>query len=108
LPPHNRDHPSGGHFNGTYAPVGEPSTASRADDRLQIPASKLQANYETFRVSANITNQESVHAPRSEIEPITCHELLNKFVPVDEIIEAPNREKVIEICSRFDLEFKSV
>ena len=29
--PHNRDRPSGGHFNGTYAPVREPSTASIAD-----------------------------------------------------------------------------
>jgi ABC-type uncharacterized transport system substrate-binding protein len=28
--PQNRDRPSGDHFNGTYAPVGEPSTASEA------------------------------------------------------------------------------
>jgi hypothetical protein len=33
LAPHNHDRPSGGRFNGTYAPVGEPSTASKADDR---------------------------------------------------------------------------
>jgi hypothetical protein len=29
--PHHRDHPSGGRFNGTYAPVREPSTASGTD-----------------------------------------------------------------------------
>src|SRR5262244_1736641 len=29
--PHNRDRPSGDHFNGTYVPMGEPSTASDAD-----------------------------------------------------------------------------
>src|SRR5262249_20284850 len=28
--PHNRDRSSGDHLNGTYAPVGEPSTASEA------------------------------------------------------------------------------
>src|SRR5215813_3621137 len=28
--PHNRDRPSGDHFNGTYVPMGEPSTASEA------------------------------------------------------------------------------
>ena len=28
--PQNRDRPSGDHFNGTYAPVGEPSAASVA------------------------------------------------------------------------------
>src|SRR5215467_12051076 len=29
--PHNRDRPNGDHFNGTYVPMGEPSTASGAD-----------------------------------------------------------------------------
>src|SRR5215475_6637860 len=28
--PHNRDRPNGDHFNGTYVPMGEPSTASKA------------------------------------------------------------------------------
>jgi hypothetical protein len=38
LASHNRDHPSGGHFNGTYAPVREPSTASIADLEELVPA----------------------------------------------------------------------
>jgi hypothetical protein len=29
----DRDRPSGDHFNGTYVPVEEPSTASRADSQ---------------------------------------------------------------------------
>src|SRR5262245_16747174 len=32
--PHNRDRPNGDHFNGTYVPMGEPSTASEADSAL--------------------------------------------------------------------------
>src|SRR5262249_3580386 len=28
--PHNRDRPSGDHFNATYVPMGEPATASEA------------------------------------------------------------------------------
>src|SRR5262245_40962679 len=32
--PHNRDRPSGDHFNGTYVPVGKPSTASNPDELL--------------------------------------------------------------------------
>src|SRR5262247_2878584 len=43
--PHNRDRPSGDHFNCTYAPVGEPSTASgtdvRADDVLALSRARI-------------------------------------------------------------------
>src|SRR5262249_34519286 len=38
--PRNCDRPSGDHFNGTYAPVGEPSTASTADN-VKWPAIDL-------------------------------------------------------------------
>src|SRR5215470_11641297 len=31
MAPHNCDRPSGDRFNGTYVPVGEPSTASRPE-----------------------------------------------------------------------------
>src|SRR5262249_33256624 len=39
--PHNRDRPSGDHFNGTYVPIGEPSTASKAEPWKECPRARL-------------------------------------------------------------------
>src|SRR5215813_7741406 len=41
--PHNRDRPSGDHFNATYVPMGEPSTASGADLPSRCPISPAYA-----------------------------------------------------------------
>ena len=43
--PHNRDRPNGDHFNGTYVPMGEPSTASGADSSIVTAGDLTRAHY---------------------------------------------------------------
>src|SRR5215813_7004911 len=67
--PHNRDRPSGDHFNATYVPMGEPSTASEAvpPSQSSTPLIGLQARSRQAQLRARRYLQSKTSTSRSQM-----------------------------------------
>src|SRR5215475_1130604 len=74
--PHNRDRPNGDHFNGTYVPMGGPSTASKAEvptiGQSSGVASRLCNHTPSKRRSSSLARRASSLSGPLRIHGIRC------------------------------------